>query len=135
VVTTTGNADCHVILRGGRGGPNYDPASVAAALTLTEAAGLKSRLVVDASHGNSGKSHVRQAVVAAEIGDQIASGQHGVAGVMLESFIVAGRQDLGASTPLVYGQSVTDACMSWETTVEIMDGLADAVTRRRASHA
>jgi 3-deoxy-7-phosphoheptulonate synthase len=133
VVTTTGNADCHVILRGGRNGPNYSPEHVAAALLKLDTAGVKHRLVIDASHGNSGKDHVRQAQVAAEIGEQLAAGQVGIAGVMLESFIVAGRQDLDAGVPLTYGQSITDSCMSWETTEQVLSGLADAVaTRRRA---
>ncbi|BCJ73032.1 phospho-2-dehydro-3-deoxyheptonate aldolase [Catellatospora sp. IY07-71] len=131
VVTTTGNEDCHVILRGGRSGPNYGPESVAATLALTEKAGLKHHLVIDASHGNSGKSHERQAVVADEIAAQIAEGQHGIGGVMLESFIVAGRQDLDSGEPLVYGQSVTDACMSWQTTEQTLATLAAAVTARR----
>ena len=91
------------------------------------------KLIVDASHGNSGKDHVRQAGVAAEIGEQVAAGQRGVAGVMLESFIVAGRQELVTGAPLTYGQSITDACMSWESTVDVLAGLADAVTRRRSA--
>ncbi|GAA1661936.1 3-deoxy-7-phosphoheptulonate synthase [Catellatospora bangladeshensis] len=131
VVTTTGNEDCHVILRGGRSGPNYGPESVASTLAMTEKAGLKHHLVIDASHGNSGKSHERQAVVADEIAAQIAEGQHGIGGVMLESFIVAGRQDLDSGEPLVYGQSVTDACMSWQTTEQTLATLAAAVTARR----
>lgn len=131
VVTTTGNEDCHVILRGGRTGPNYGPESVASTLAMTEKAGLKHHLVIDASHGNSGKSHERQAVVSDEIAAQIAAGQHGIGGVMLESFIVAGRQDLDSGEPLVYGQSVTDACMSWETTEQTLATLAQAVTARR----
>ncbi|GAA1385514.1 3-deoxy-7-phosphoheptulonate synthase [Catellatospora chokoriensis] len=133
IVTTTGNEDCHVILRGGRSGPNYGPESVAATLAMTEKAGLKHRLVIDASHGNSGKSHERQAVVSDEIAAQIAGGQAGIAGVMLESFIVAGRQDLDSGQPLTYGQSVTDACMSWETTEQTLATLAHAVTARRAA--
>jgi 3-deoxy-7-phosphoheptulonate synthase len=131
VVTTTGNADCHVILRGGRGGPNYGPEHVAAALLKLDTAGVKHRLVIDASHGNSGKDHERQAQVAVEIGEQLAAGQVGIAGVMLESFIVAGRQDLDAGVPLTYGQSVTDSCMSWETTESVLSGLAEAVVARR----
>jgi 3-deoxy-7-phosphoheptulonate synthase len=131
VVSTTGNADCHVILRGGRTGPNYGPEHVGAALEKLDAAGLKHRLVIDASHGNSGKSHERQAEVAGAIGAQIAAGEPGIAGVMLESFIVAGRQNLDSGAPLTYGQSVTDACMSWETTETVLSGLADAVTARR----
>jgi 3-deoxy-7-phosphoheptulonate synthase len=131
VVTTTGNADGHVILRGGRTGPNYGPEHVAAALSKLDAAGVKHRLVIDASHGNSGKDHERQVSVAAEIGEQLAAGQTGIAGVMLESFIKAGRQDLDSDLPLTYGQSVTDACMSWEATEEVLNGLAAAVTARR----
>jgi 3-deoxy-7-phosphoheptulonate synthase len=133
VVTTTGNEDCHVILRGGQSGPNYLPGPVAATLRAVEQAGLKHRLVVDASHGNSGKDHLRQARVASEIGAQIAAGQTGIGGVMLESFLVAGRQDLESCLPLTYGQSVTDACMSWETTEEVLAGLAQAVAARRTA--
>jgi 3-deoxy-7-phosphoheptulonate synthase len=135
VVTTTGNADCHVILRGGRYGPNYGPSHVAEALGKLDAAGLKHRLVIDASHGNSGKDHERQAVVATEIAAQLSDGQAGIAGVMLESFLVAGRQDLDAGVPLTYGQSITDSCMSWETTEAVLSGLADAVTARRLATA
>jgi 3-deoxy-7-phosphoheptulonate synthase len=131
IVTTTGNDDCHIILRGGRVGPNYGPQAVQAALLRLEQAGLKHRLVIDASHGNSGKDHVRQAVVAEQIGAQVAGGQTGIAGVMLESFLEPGRQDIVAGQPLVYGQSVTDACMGWASTVEVLDGLAAAVRARR----
>jgi 3-deoxy-7-phosphoheptulonate synthase len=131
VVTTTGNEDCHVILRGGKDGPNYDADAVAVTLDALERSGLKRRLVIDASHDNSGKDHVRQAQVAAEIGTQIAAGQAGIGGVMLESFLVGGRQDLTADRPLTYGQSVTDACMSWEATAELLDVLAAAVASRR----
>jgi 3-deoxy-7-phosphoheptulonate synthase len=133
VVTTTGNDDCHIILRGGKNGPNYGPDAVAASLSMLDGAGLKHRLVVDASHGNSGKDHIRQAVVAAEIGAQIADGEQGIAGVMLESFLVEGRQELTADSPLVYGQSVTDSCMSWSTTEIVLSGLAAAVRARRQS--
>jgi 3-deoxy-7-phosphoheptulonate synthase len=131
VVSTTGNTDCHIILRGGKGGPNYGPAPVADALSRLDKAGLKHRLIIDASHGNSDKDHVRQAVVAADIGGQIAAGETGIAGVMLESFIVAGRQDLVPGAALTYGQSVTDACMSWETTETVLSGLAEAARARR----
>ncbi|MDI1464990.1 3-deoxy-7-phosphoheptulonate synthase [Catellatospora sp. KI3] len=134
VVTTTGNEDCHVILRGGRGGPNYGPDSVATTLGMIEKAGLKHKLVIDASHGNSGKSHERQAVVSDEIAAQVAAGQTGIGGIMLESFIVAGRQELDSGQPLTYGQSVTDACMSWETTERSLHTLADAVIARRRAH-
>ncbi|TDC48133.1 3-deoxy-7-phosphoheptulonate synthase [Jiangella ureilytica] len=131
-VSTAGNPDCHVILRGGSGGPNYGPEHVLDALALLHKAQLPERLVIDASHGNSGKDHERQAVVTGEIAGQIAAGQRGIAGVMLESFLVAGRQDIG-STPLVYGQSVTDACMSWETTEGLLGDLAAAVRARRTA--
>jgi 3-deoxy-7-phosphoheptulonate synthase len=133
VVSTTGNDDCHIILRGGKAGPNYGPEPVASALSMLDKAGLKHRLVIDASHGNSGKDHVRQAVVASEVGAQIAAGEAGIAGVMLESFILEGNQDLSAGRPLTYGQSVTDACMGWETTETVLSGLATSVRDRRAA--
>ena len=132
VVTTTGNEDCHVILRGGKTGPNYQAGPVGQTLAAVEKAGLKHRLVVDASHGNSGKDHIRQAGVAAEIAEQVAAGQTGIAGVMLESFLVGGRQDLESGLPLTYGQSVTDACMSWAATEEALATLARSVVARRA---
>jgi 3-deoxy-7-phosphoheptulonate synthase len=131
-VSTAGNPDCHVILRGGQAGPNYGATDVRDALALLHKAELPERLVIDASHGNSGKDHIRQAVVASEIAEQIAAGQAGIAGVMLESFLVAGRQDLG-DTPLTYGQSVTDACMGWDTTTEVLAELAGAVRSRRGN--
>jgi len=132
ILHTSGNPDGHVILRGGRSKPNHDPQSVAAALTNLRAAGLPERLVIDASHDNSAKDHTRQPVVAREIGDQIAAGNRAIVGVMLESFLEAGRQDLEAGAPLTYGQSITDACIDWDTTVDVLDGLAGAVRARRA---
>ena len=128
---TNGNEDCHVILRGGRGAPNYDAEGVGAALAELEAAGLQQRLIVDASHENSGKDHERQSQVAAEIADQIAAGNGAIVGVMLESFLVAGRQEFEPGADMVYGQSITDACMDWETTVLALDRLAAAVRKRR----
>jgi 3-deoxy-7-phosphoheptulonate synthase len=128
---TAGNPDCHVILRGGRGAPNSDADSVAEALAQIEAAGLPARLVVDASHDNSGKDHTRQPKVVAEIADQIAAGNKALVGVMMESFLVAGNQDLDPDGEMVYGQSITDACMDWETTVLALDRLAAAVRKRR----
>ena len=135
IVATTGNADCHVVLRGGRGSPNFDPASVAAARTLLVEAGLTPNLMVDASHANSGGDHTRQPAVAADLTARLAAGEPGVVGVMLESFLVGGRQDvdLGATADLTYGQSITDACMGWDTTTEVLTGLAGAVERRRAA--
>ncbi|WP_166348492.1 3-deoxy-7-phosphoheptulonate synthase [Phytoactinopolyspora limicola] len=131
-VSTAGNPDCHVILRGGRGGPNYGPDDVRDALALLQKAELPERLVIDASHGNSGKDHERQAVVAEEIAARVAGGATGIGGIMLESFLVAGRQDLDAG-PLTYGQSVTDACMAWDTTERLLDDLAAAVRTRRSA--
>ncbi len=131
ILHTRGNPDCHVILRGGRGAPNYGPEGVADALERLRAVGLPERVIVDASHDNSGKDHERQPAVAADIGTQVAGGNGALVGVMLESFLVAGRQDLEQDGELVYGQSITDACMSWETTVEVLRGLADSVRERR----
>jgi len=131
VVTTAGNSDTHVILRGGRSGPNYEASHTAKALDLIAAAGLPRRLMVDASHGNSGKDHRRQPVVAASIADQVTAGDQGLTGVMLESFLREGRQEPGPPATLAYGQSVTDACMDFETTAAVLDGLAAAVRSRR----
>jgi 3-deoxy-7-phosphoheptulonate synthase len=131
VVTTAGNSDTHVILRGGRSGPNYEASHVAKALDLIEGAGLPRRVMVDASHGNSGKDHRRQPAVAASIAEQVAAGERGLTGVMLESFLRAGRQEPGPPATLTYGQSVTDACLDFETTAAVLDGLAAAVRSRR----
>ncbi len=126
-----GNPDCHVVLRGGRSGPNFDRPSVAKALDVIEAAGLPRRVVIDASHGNSRKDHRRQPSVALTVAEQVADGERGIAGVMLESFLVAGRQDPGDPAGLVYGQSVTDSCMDFPITEALLEILADAVLRRR----
>jgi len=120
-----------VILRGGKSVPNHGPAGVAAALAMLRATSLSERVVIDASHDNSGKDHERQPAVAREIGDQVTAGNQAIVGVMLESFLVAGRQDINPG-PLTYGQSVTDACIDWNTTVDVLDGLAEAVRARRA---
>ena len=133
VVTTSGNADTHVILRGGRSGPNYSSSHVTKALDLISAAGLPRRIMVDASHGNSGKDHTRQIGVADSLADQLTGGQHGVVGVMLESFLVAGRQNPGNPVTLTYGQSVTDACMDIEMTTSALETLAASVQARRSS--
>ena len=133
VVTTSGNADTHVILRGGRSGPNYSSSHVSKALDLISAAGLPRRIMVDASHGNSGKDHTRQIGVADSLADQLTGGQHGVVGVMLESFLVAGRQNPGNPATLTYGQSVTDACMDIEMTTSALETLAASVQARRSS--
>jgi 3-deoxy-7-phosphoheptulonate synthase len=132
ILYTKGNSDCHIILRGGREGPNHGAAAVERALAGLRAAGLPERLVIDASHDNSGKDHERQPAAAADVGAQVAAGNPAIVGLMLESFLVAGRQDLGSKRPLTYGQSITDACMDWDTTARVLDGLAGAVRARRA---
>jgi 3-deoxy-7-phosphoheptulonate synthase len=131
ILYTQGNPDCHVILRGGKGAPNYDAESVSGALEQLADGGLQERIVIDASHDNSGKDHERQPQVISEIADQIAGGNEAIVGVMLESFLVAGRQDLESDRDLIYGQSITDACMDWDTTVLTLDRLAAAVRKRR----
>ena len=126
---TTGNPDGHVILRGGKGAPNYDAAGVEGALEKLRAEGLPERVVIDASHDNSGKVPARQIDAAGEIGDQIAAGNTAIVGIMLESFIVEGNQS--SDGELVYGQSITDACIAWEDTVSVLERLATAVRARR----
>jgi 3-deoxy-7-phosphoheptulonate synthase len=132
VVATSGNSDTHIILRGGRPGPNYHAESVTAALDAIGQAGLPRRLMVDASHGNSEKDHRRQPAVAEALASQLAAGQQDLIGVMLESFIEAGRQEVTDSASLVYGQSITDACMDFDTSVAVLRRLAAAVRRRRS---
>ncbi|WP_305080936.1 3-deoxy-7-phosphoheptulonate synthase [Pseudonocardia sp. WMMC193] len=129
LVRTTGNPDAHVILRGGSAGPNHTAADVAATRDLLARAGLPQRVVVDASHGNSGKDHVRQAEVVREIAVRIEGGDTGVTGLMMESFLEAGNQPL--SGELTYGKSITDKCMDWATTETLLDDLAAAVRTRR----
>ena len=131
IVSSTGNPHCHVVLRGGRSGPNYAPQAVASALDTVQATGVPRLVVVDASHGNSGKSHRRQEAVAIAIAGQVAAGELGIAGVMLESNLVAGRQEPGRRSSLVSGQSVTDPCMDWTATVSVLESLAAAVRTRR----
>ena len=131
IVATKGNLDCHVILRGGAGKPNYQPEHIAETVDMLKGAGLEGRLMVDCSHANSGKDHEKQAGVAMALGEQIAQGGTGVFGVMLESFLVGGRQDSDPGAELTYGQSITDACMSWDVTVPVIEGLADSVRQRR----
>ncbi len=133
IMHTRGNTDGHLVLRGGGGRPNYDAASVAGALDLLRAAGLPERLVIDASHANSGKDHRNQPRVAADVAAQLAAGQRGITGVMLESFLLPGRQDLDPTRELVYGRSVTDACLGWDDTAEVLAELATAVRARRAT--
>jgi 3-deoxy-7-phosphoheptulonate synthase len=131
ILHTRGNEDAHVILRGGRQAPNYDAESIESTLAAMRAADLPERVVVDASHDNSGKDPERQPAVVADLAGQIAAGNRAIVGVMLESFITAGRQDLEPGKPLEYGQSITDGCMGWETTTLVLDQLAGAVRARR----
>ena len=133
ILHTRGNEDAHVILRGGREAPNYDAAAIEGTLGALRAAGLPERIVVDASHDNSGKDPSRQPDVVADVAGQIGAGNDAIVGVMLESFIAAGRQDLDPGKPLAYGQSITDGCMGWETTTLVLDQLAGAVRARRAA--
>ncbi|HEU5192969.1 MAG TPA: 3-deoxy-7-phosphoheptulonate synthase [Methylomirabilota bacterium] len=133
IVATRGNPDCHVILRGGQSGPNHDAASVGAVTEALRAAGLPPRIMVDASHGNSAKDYRRQPLVAQDIAEQVAGGRRALFGMMLESFLADGRQDLTPGRSLHYGQSITDACMGWEMTVPVLQDLAKAVRTRRAT--
>jgi 3-deoxy-7-phosphoheptulonate synthase len=130
ILHTTGNPDCHIILRGGDNEPNFDPDSVEATLERLREVGLPERVIIDASHANSGKDHERQPAVAEAIAEQVAGGNGAIVGVMLESFIESGRQDLGDD--LVYGQSITDKCMSWDATVDVLRGLDSAAAKRRS---
>ncbi|MFD2646867.1 3-deoxy-7-phosphoheptulonate synthase [Devosia albogilva] len=132
IAATTGNPDCHIILRGGKT-PNYDTASVDAAAAAAEKAGLRAALMIDASHANSSKKPENQPAVLADIGGQLATGDRRIIGVMLESNLVAGRQDLVPGQPLTYGQSITDGCIDWDTTVTTLEALADSITQRRAA--
>ncbi len=131
IVATRGNADCHIILRGGTRGPNYDADSVQQVLAMLRTSKVRPQVMIDASHGNSDKDYRHQPVVAHAVAQQVAAGERGIIGVMLESFLVDGRQEIVQGTPLVYGQSVTDSCMGWEMTVPVLRELADAVRLRR----
>ncbi|HUB98345.1 MAG TPA: 3-deoxy-7-phosphoheptulonate synthase [Solirubrobacterales bacterium] len=130
ILHTTGNPDCHIILRGGHGMPNYHVPEVEDALVTLGIAGLPERLVIDASHDNSGKDPEKQFFAAGEIADQIADGNKAIVGVMLESFLVEGRQDLVPGEELVYGQSITDACLDWNDTVSALERFASAIEAR-----
>ncbi|MEJ1960901.1 MAG: 3-deoxy-7-phosphoheptulonate synthase [Gammaproteobacteria bacterium] len=130
IATTAGNGDCHVILRGGKV-PNYDAASVDAASKTISAAGLETCLMIDASHGNSSKKYENQPIVVDAIAQQLEAGDRRIGGVMIESHLVAGRQDQVPGKPLRYGQSITDACIDWTTSVSVLERLAQAVQKRR----
>jgi len=132
IVSTRGNPECHVILRGGDSGPNYSADDVARVVADLESAGLPGRLMIDCSHANSGKDHLRQPLVVSDIAGQLADGSTAIIGLMLESFLVDGSQNHErARGALVYGQSITDKCMSWERTEPLFTELAEAVRKRR----
>jgi 3-deoxy-7-phosphoheptulonate synthase len=130
IAATTGNEDCHIILRGGRQ-PNYDAENIAATVRALAEAAIPARIMIDFSHGNSGKDEQRQLLVGRDVAAQIASGNGAIFGVMVESHLKAGRQDLLAGKELVYGLSITDACIGWEESRALLDTLADGVRRRR----
>jgi 3-deoxy-7-phosphoheptulonate synthase len=130
IFETRGNDDCHLILRGGQA-PNFDAASVAASCAVLRAAGLREQVMIDTSHGNSSKQYRRQIEVAADVAAQIAGGERRIVGVMIESHLAEGRQDLTPGVPLQRGVSITDACLGFEQTVPVLRGLARAVSARR----
>jgi 3-deoxy-7-phosphoheptulonate synthase len=130
IAATTGNEDCHIILRGGKG-PNYDPDSVELAAVELSRAGLTPRIMIDASHANSGKKPENQPKVVADVARQISAGDARIMGAMIESNLIAGRQDVLPGATLIYGQSITDGCIDWNTTVQALNVLADAVAARR----
>jgi 3-deoxy-7-phosphoheptulonate synthase len=130
IASTRGNEDCHIILRGGKS-TNYDAASVEAAGAEAAKAGLPARIMIDASHANSSKKPENQPLVLSNVGDQIAAGDRRIIGVMAESHLVGGRQELVGGRAAVYGQSITDGCLGWDETVPMLERLAEAVARRR----
>jgi 3-deoxy-7-phosphoheptulonate synthase len=134
IVSTTGNEDCHVILRGGKQ-PNYDAASVDAAAKSLAESGIPARIMIDCSHANSGKEPAKQIAVGQNVAAQVAAGDPRIVGIMIESHLKAGRQDLIPGKSLVYGQSITDACVGWEDTKTVVDTLAEAARLRRAKAA
>jgi len=133
IFVTTGNKDCHIILRGGKGMVNYGAESVAETAAKMEKAGIQPRIMIDFSHANSGKDYRRQAIVCQDVSQQIAEGNSRIIGVMIESNLVAGAQKLVEGQPLVYGQSITDACIDWPVTHTLLTELAAAVRTRRSA--
>ena len=131
IFVTKGNPDCHVILRGGRKNPNYDAASVDECCAMLEKGGLPQRVMVDCSHANSNKDYTRQGAVCRDVAGQIASGERRIIGVMIESNLKPGTQKLQKDKPLVYGQSITDACIGWDETLVLLRELASAVHSRK----
>lgn len=133
IVTTKGNEDCHIILRGHENGPNFDKESIQKTLRALHEATLPERVMIDTSHGNSGKDYTKQPLVASDIGIQISEGNRGIVGLLIESFIEDGKQNFGPRDSLVYGKSITDACMGWEMTIPVIKNLATAVAKRRTN--
>jgi 3-deoxy-7-phosphoheptulonate synthase len=132
IFQTTGNEDCHIILRGGKQ-PNYDMFSVEDSEKMLAKAGLPARIMIDASHSNSRKIPARQLDVITDIAAQVARGNRSIIGLMIESNLVEGRQDVVEGKPLTYGQSITDPCVKWDDTLPVLESLAEAVQQRRAS--
>ncbi|MCK5499394.1 MAG: 3-deoxy-7-phosphoheptulonate synthase AroG [Gammaproteobacteria bacterium] len=131
IFSTTGNPDCHIILRGGKE-PNYDAASVNKVSAELEKAGLPANIMIDFSHANSNKQYEKQMDVGTDVCNQLAAGDNRIFGVMIESHLIAGRQDIVVGKKLTYGQSITDACLGWEDTEILIDQLAKAVQKRRS---
>ncbi len=131
IFSTTGNEDVHIILRGGSDGPNYDAVNVDKVARGMEKSGLKANIMIDLSHANSLKQCQRQLLVGDDVAEQVARGDHRIMGVMVESHLYAGRQDVVAGQELVYGQSITDGCIGWDDTETLLNNLAVAVQKRR----
>lgn len=131
IFETTGNEDCHVILRGGNDGPNYEAPFVKEAVEQLQAAGVQDKLMVDCSHANSCKEHKRQLNVAESIAEQITAGSHNIIGAMIESNLEEGRQDIEPGKQLVYGKSITDACINWDDSLDALETLSQGVAARR----
>ncbi len=133
IFSTRGNEDAHIILRGGNDRPNYDEVSVEQVAEGLQLAGLRPNIMIDFSHANSMKKYERQMLVAQDVADQIRSGDTRIIGIMAESHLVAGRQNVENGKPLTYGQSITDACLGWDDSVKLLNEMAAAVERRRAA--
>ncbi len=133
IFETSGNGDCHIILRGGSRGPNYAPADIDAACAILRKSGVGERVMVDCSHANSGKQYERQIEVARDVAAQLAAGERRILGLMIESHLKPGRQDLRPGVPLEPGVSITDACIGWEQTEGVLRELAAAVRQARAA--
>ena len=133
IFETKGNQDCHVILRGGNDGPNYEPQFVEDAVSQLQAAGVEDKLMIDCSHANSSKEHERQLIVAQSIADQLENNSQYIMGAMVESHLIGGRQDIEPGKPLTFGQSITDACLEWDDSLKVLQLLSDGVKARRAN--